>query len=78
MGSASCHKVAAMASTDPPSNQALAEQVASTAAAIGDVAVTYASGPTSVSQETWARLEEVNLLLERALRLLAEGGEEGP
>jgi hypothetical protein len=67
-----------MATADPPSNQRLAENVVSTAAAIGDVARTYAAGSVDVSQQTWDRLEEVHLLLERALRLLGEEGEEGP
>ena len=67
-----------MAPAEPPSNQALAETVASTAAAIGDVARTYASGSADVPSQTWERLEEVNLLLERALRLLGEGGEDTP
>ena len=67
-----------MAAADPPSNQALAENVVTTAAAIADVARTYASGPTNPSTQTWDRLEEVNLLLERALRLLGEGGEDTP
>jgi hypothetical protein len=67
-----------MAAADPPSNQALAESVVTTAATIADVARTYASGTTDLSSQTWDRLEEVNLLLERALRLLGEGGEDTP
>jgi hypothetical protein len=67
-----------MATADPPSNQRLAENLVSTAAAIGDVAGTYAAGNVDVSQETWDRLAEVNLLLERALRLLGEEGEDTP
>jgi len=67
-----------MAAADPSSNLELAENVATTAATIADVARTYASGSTNLPSETWDRLEEVSLLLERALRLLGEGGEDAP